>query len=824
MAGLGAQPPAAPLLGQIEVVDARLAVGRGEEFSAARIRERQAADFGMDDEFFLPINHRANDPLETSELNITTVDTAVPESNKGFQMLRAMGWQEGRGLGRNEDGVREPVRGGVEAGLRLGVGKAEEDSFYTAAENIVRKRLEAEVQADEDEGRMRRREEPSASVRSAIRADVAVAQRNLFCETCHKQYKTAAELETHLSSYDHHHKKRLMELKADTAERTRHKRGRREKRRAEKEAAKLQEQQLPERGGAWDAQAAVWAPPLWRLMVARAPTPDEHDDAQRKRWARLRAEARACLGSPAVAALLAPPTSPTEPQTLKGLGAKFEYQARPKEAEEGMRAWATFVRLLGPAFLRPASLGTALLKVAEGVFLSTCWGDGPLLAAFQAWGVLCEVFAGAGQLRSDKRRSLLLNPVLHALQPTRPGSFDGTQSTTCKHDTGLSTDARCGPPAAVQPRAGSGGGSSQSGRRMLRPDLLEQALEHLLAVLAPRQGHFSPLKLEPASCKGDDAPASHGAPVVRLAHSWAYLALRAPPGSAPSAAVCFAAVMAPLDPAHGCLAPLTLSLGVADALRLLLTPRSLPLPGRLHFLLESHMVPPGCAAAALRLWAHAAAALAGGLAEGSELEGDVDAAGGAAVAAVRALAWPFEALLEDAAKRRKLLALACDDEGELRRRAFAASLRRGVMPAEELGPASAAVAASAVAAAAAYSSMGKLLGFMGTLLAAAHAHRGRSAATNTELARAAEKLALLCERGWPRDDAEGRAPGAETGADEQRLQRALRRTWLAVLAAAVERPADLEQALMDLPPEDLDAYVLRPMADGDLPCPGRFRV
>lgn len=142
-------------------------------------------------------------------------------------------------------------------------------------------------------------------------------------QTCHKQYKTAAELETHLSSYDHHHKKvcphwiaicgflicpchraldsegtherlllprkgaangspcitflyakcratvpcsspsasekhghtgfsyalmycpgdaqRLMEMKADTAERTRQERGRREKRRAEKEAAKLQE-------------------------------------------------------------------------------------------------------------------------------------------------------------------------------------------------------------------------------------------------------------------------------------------------------------------------------------------------------------------------------------------------------------------------------------------------------------------------------------------------------------------------------------------------------------------------------------------------------
>lgn len=26
-------------------------------------------------------------------------------------------------------------------------------------------------------------------------------------QTCHKQYKSAAELDTHLSSYDHHHRK-----------------------------------------------------------------------------------------------------------------------------------------------------------------------------------------------------------------------------------------------------------------------------------------------------------------------------------------------------------------------------------------------------------------------------------------------------------------------------------------------------------------------------------------------------------------------------------------------------------------------------------------
>lgn len=43
-------------------------------------------------------------------------------------------------------------------GLRLGLGKAEEDKRYTAAENVVRRRLEVEVQADENAERTQRRE------------------------------------------------------------------------------------------------------------------------------------------------------------------------------------------------------------------------------------------------------------------------------------------------------------------------------------------------------------------------------------------------------------------------------------------------------------------------------------------------------------------------------------------------------------------------------------------------------------------------------------------------------------------------------------------
>ncbi|KAK9918676.1 hypothetical protein WJX75_005881 [Coccomyxa subellipsoidea] len=224
-----------------KVVDEKLSAGRGDEFSASRIRERQEQQlFGLDDDYSLPINHRADDTLETSDLVMASLDTALGEENKGYQMLQRMGWG-GKGLGRNEDGISEPIKGGVEAGLRLGLGKAEEDSYYTAAENIGRKRLEVEIQAEENEERTRRRE-MAVEREQRIKEDTSTAKRNLYCETCHKQYKSAAELDTHLSSYDHHHKKRLIEMKAMTSERTRSERERKERKRQEKEAAKLQEQ------------------------------------------------------------------------------------------------------------------------------------------------------------------------------------------------------------------------------------------------------------------------------------------------------------------------------------------------------------------------------------------------------------------------------------------------------------------------------------------------------------------------------------------------------------------------------------------------------
>ena len=64
----------------------------------------------------------------------------------------------------------------------------------------------------------------------------------------------------------------------------------------------------------------------------------------------------------------------------------------------------------------------SLAQVVEHVFVSECWGDGPVVAAFEAWGAFCDVFVAAGQLRSVRRRALLLNPLLHQLQPQPPAS------------------------------------------------------------------------------------------------------------------------------------------------------------------------------------------------------------------------------------------------------------------------------------------------------------------------------------------------------------------------------------------------------------------
>jgi len=54
------------------------------------------------------------------------------------------------------------------------------------------------------------------------------AKAKFYCETCSKQYHTAMEWEMHLSSYDHHHKKRWREMNQMVSGRTKKKRMKKE--------------------------------------------------------------------------------------------------------------------------------------------------------------------------------------------------------------------------------------------------------------------------------------------------------------------------------------------------------------------------------------------------------------------------------------------------------------------------------------------------------------------------------------------------------------------------------------------------------------------
>ena len=74
------------------------------------------------------------------------------------------------------------------------------------------------------------------------RCDTPRFAAKLLSQICHKQYQTAMQMEEHLSSYDHHHRKRMAETRAMMSARGRKDREKKSKRQLEKEVAKLTSQ------------------------------------------------------------------------------------------------------------------------------------------------------------------------------------------------------------------------------------------------------------------------------------------------------------------------------------------------------------------------------------------------------------------------------------------------------------------------------------------------------------------------------------------------------------------------------------------------------
>lgn len=111
-----------------------------------------------------------------------------------------------------------------------------------------------------------------------IRSEVKEIQKVFFCNLCNKQYKLAHEFESHLSSYDHNHRKRFKEMREmqSSSNGNRDDRQKREQQREEKELAKFaqladahrkqqqQKQEQPEISGE-------------QVMTKNLPTPGNQD-------------------------------------------------------------------------------------------------------------------------------------------------------------------------------------------------------------------------------------------------------------------------------------------------------------------------------------------------------------------------------------------------------------------------------------------------------------------------------------------------------------------------------------------------------------------
>ncbi|KAL2917657.1 hypothetical protein HK105_202944 [Polyrhizophydium stewartii] len=134
----------------------------------------------------------------------------IPPTNKGFQLLVKMGWSAGRGLGVAEDGPVEPVPV-TSKDDTLGLGKAEQMRLFHAASTAMRRTTEAEKIAGET-AEQRAEREARVQRADAVRDEIKTVQAAFYCELCVKQYARIGEYDAHLSSYDHHHRKRFKEM------------------------------------------------------------------------------------------------------------------------------------------------------------------------------------------------------------------------------------------------------------------------------------------------------------------------------------------------------------------------------------------------------------------------------------------------------------------------------------------------------------------------------------------------------------------------------------------------------------------------------------
>ncbi|KAJ3341586.1 cytosolic leucyl tRNA synthetase [Gonapodya sp. JEL0774] len=201
------------------------------------------ADFDGDG-FSLPIDSQTTGYLDWSSIEASSMDQHISETNIGYRLATKMGWKMGESLGKDNQGIKEPIRISVKDDP-YGLGKISELHDLLDASTAQRRLLESEAMINETE-EQREERESKAHRAASIRREVNTINRVFRCDLCDKQYTKVSEYDNHLSSYDHHHRKRMKELKEVEAKNRniqaaedRKKREERDKLREQRELAKL---------------------------------------------------------------------------------------------------------------------------------------------------------------------------------------------------------------------------------------------------------------------------------------------------------------------------------------------------------------------------------------------------------------------------------------------------------------------------------------------------------------------------------------------------------------------------------------------------------
>ncbi|KNC76852.1 hypothetical protein SARC_10672, partial [Sphaeroforma arctica JP610] len=126
----------------------------------------------------------------------------------GYQMLLKMGWKGGEGLGLHKDGRTEPVRSNPVLGA-MGLGRWDMEITTAGQATESRKQLMSEIEETEE---LKDKRKLEVEKKEEIDKEIKKVNEVFYCADCVKQYVTVMQFENHMSSYDHHHTKRLKEL------------------------------------------------------------------------------------------------------------------------------------------------------------------------------------------------------------------------------------------------------------------------------------------------------------------------------------------------------------------------------------------------------------------------------------------------------------------------------------------------------------------------------------------------------------------------------------------------------------------------------------